>query len=185
MTKARFTDKTGEIHQPFILMSSIGTDAKKADGTANIKELQHLKEKNEFIQIYDKLAALQNEGSSDPGIHAVYDLILASKATSFATCSLTKYSDNLSARSRCTKKAYDVCKRCTSVSKVGKLASELRPRVSDKSTTYDCWPVDGDSQMVPLEKKQNSNWVGVSQMMPLKNASPVESANQVPAHKSP
>ena len=161
MTKASFTNETVDTKHPFLLMSSINTNAEEAD----TKELRHLKDSKEFVQIYDKIKKIPNQ--ADPGMMAVYDLILALKAKDFSTCSLKKYSEDLAAQSGCTPKGYDFCKKCAFVSKVGKLASALRPRAARNASTYDCWPVDGVSRGAPVAgvpraaDKQITRWLDV------------------------
>ena len=139
----------------FILISSTDENDQYVATTSN-QELQHLKENYEVILLND---LLNKQGIYDPEMIAVYDLIVALKATSFAACSLNtfwpggyRFSNDISTQLGCTRKAYDICKKCASVSKLGKIATALRRQRVDNSSTYDCWPVDG----LPSSPKNNS-----------------------------
>ena len=125
-------------HQ-FVLMSSLNKDTDLMwDGSKIIsgankaaqQALNFLVQDNGFLKIDDLLEKVNNV--HDPGMLAVYDLILAKKAKSFATCARDKGFG-------CNNATGSICELCNHVGKFGKLALELR-RNSPKDSSWACWP---------------------------------------------
>lgn len=68
----------------------------------------------------------------DSGMLAIYDLILAIKSRTFASCARDE-------NHGCDKYASKVCDRCNHIGKFGKLAISLR-RNFNMGTSWGCWP---------------------------------------------
>ena len=127
---------TSEDH-PFVLMTSLNLNPALmwsgsrsiAGGSSNSTEaLSFLLYDKGFYKIDDLLK--ETNKLNDPGMLAVYDLILAQKASKFATCAR----DGGHGCSSATRK---ICESCNHVGKFGKLALSLRKGRKD---TWGCWP---------------------------------------------
>lgn len=131
----------------FVLMSSLnenedmmwGGSRRIANGTTSQRALQYLLHDNGFIKI-DGLLEIQAKKSAydDPGMLAIYDLIIASKANNFATCARD-------GRNGCNKMTRRLCDSCNHVGKFGRLATSLRKKQrvdggGHQGSSYECWP---------------------------------------------
>ena len=116
--------------QPFILMSSLNTNADymwkgaklMAENSTSDQALQRLLDHG-FMKL-DQV--IDYPELQDPMMLAVYDLILAMKATKFVTCS-----------KRCSDDS--VCAACNWRGQFAGLAVSMRRDVENKSST-ECWP---------------------------------------------
>ena len=89
---------------------------------------------NGFLKV-DGLLKETDHKIQDPGILAIYDLILASKAKNFASCARH-------GKVGCdSKHARNICEKCNHVGKFGALAVTLRRQLSHPpDSTWECWP---------------------------------------------
>merc|ERR1712086_130381 len=154
-TKQSITNKIaargghGDIETPsFILMSSISEDPelmwgqakkmmmKKANNTAI--EALHLLEQNGMIK-FDKLINQAGIPILDSGMLAVYDLILATSANYFSTCS---HKDSSRRHGKCSHGDQRACRACNHLGKFAALALAMREEspVYSIGSTYGCWP---------------------------------------------
>ena len=131
----------------FMLMSSLNENEDKMwsgsrrianNGTTSQSALHYLLHDNGFIKI-DGLLEIQAKKSAydDPGMLAIYDLIIASKANNFATCARD-------GRNGCNKMTRRLCDSCNHVGKFGRLATSLRKKQrvdgGHQGSSYECWP---------------------------------------------
>ena len=123
----RARDFTNQKDTPFVLMSSLNTKwghmwsgaRKKAKNSQSKVALKSLMDSG-FL----KLDSMINASSSkDPGLLAVWDLIIATKANAFATC---------------TGECGDFCEKCNYKGNFGRLAVGLRDEAKKESMS--CWP---------------------------------------------
>ncbi len=112
---------------PFILMSSLNTQkehmwngARKRSNSTADAALKLLLNQEKFIKL-DTL--IQGENVKDPGLLAVWDIIIATKANRFATCA---------------KGCGEICQRCNHLGKFAAFAIEARSQ-SNRSS-HECWP---------------------------------------------
>ena len=144
MANATFVIHGAKVKHAFVLSSSVDTDPEKAEGTATTEKLRRLTAtQHDFVLMHDLVKIFRQRGLRDPGMLAVYDLILALKAERFAACAPTGFSDEASAKLRCAMETYAVCDECGFVSQLGKMAAALRREVVRKWLTYDCLPEEG------------------------------------------
>jgi hypothetical protein len=115
---------------PMVLMSSLNTRpsymwggaAEKAKNTSAQDALNFLIHDNGFTKL-DTI--IDEQDVKDPGMLAVWDLILAMKANEFATCTRECH-NNL------------ICSECNHLGNFAKFAVDMRSQVKRKSAS--CWP---------------------------------------------
>ena len=142
-TNATVKEESSQQHK-FVLMSSLNENEdmmwsgsrrivnSTANGTTLAQHaLQYLLRENGFIKI-DGLLEVQTKNSSynDLGMLAIYDLIIATKANNFATCT----------RDGCNKETKRLCDMCNHLGSFGRLAVSLREHHVDQRGSYECWP---------------------------------------------
>mmetsp|Transcript_42826 Transcript_42826/g.73070 ORF Transcript_42826/g.73070 Transcript_42826/m.73070 type:complete len:255 (+) Transcript_42826:199-963(+) len=129
-----------ERNHPFVLMTSLndnpsmmwGGSRRVAAGIQNNTGQQAL----DFLRAngFLKVDGLLNQTTIlDPGMLAVYDLILATKAKNFATCAR-------GGGSGCDPATLSLCERCNHIGKFGRLALSMRLTKSSDGVSYGCWP---------------------------------------------
>lgn len=146
---ANSTDQGEGRRHSFVLISSLNKDpdmmwtgsrrvvavSRQSNNTAN-HALDYLLQDNGFLKVDDLLK--QTISIADPGMLAVYDLILAIKATHFATCAR----DGVHG---CSVGNSLICQKCNHVGKFGKLAISMRQISSllhndTGGSSWECWP---------------------------------------------
>jgi hypothetical protein len=138
------TDEEESMHK-FVLLSSLNEDSDKMwSGSKSIADndkesvqnaLRYLLRDNGFIKIDDML---DNDHSQllDPGMLAVYDLIIATKANNFASCARH-------GKIGCSELAKKLCEECNHVGKFGHLAMLFRKQSLDTvGSSWECWPLE-------------------------------------------
>lgn len=113
---------------PFILMSSLNTQKehmwngarKKASNSTADAALRLLLNDQNFIKL-DTL--IEDENLKDPGLLAVWDVIIATKASGFATCA---------------RGCGEICQRCNHLGRFAAFAIEIRNKLNRSS--HECWP---------------------------------------------
>jgi hypothetical protein len=131
---------------PFIILTSLNKNASmmwagsrnivKGNHSTVIQALDMLRDQN-FLK-FDELMLGQMQ-IQNAGMLAIYDLILALKSKSFATCARDeKYGCNIG-------DAEQVCERCNHIGKFGRLAISLRKRslIHAHDSSWGCWPQPG------------------------------------------
>ena len=132
----------------FILMSSINEDpdlmwgeaeklmTKRANNTA--AEALRALERQGLVK-FDALLRAAGVPLRDPGLLAVYDLILAASARYFSTCA---YKAAMGHRGKCSHAAQRACRACNHLGKFAGLALAMRKDLPtySKESTYGCWP---------------------------------------------
>jgi hypothetical protein len=103
------------------------------------RALHYLLHENGFVKI-DGLLEIQAKETAydDPGMLAIYDLIVASKAKNFATCAR-------GGKKGCNKVTRHLCDSCNHVRKFGRLVISLRQMQAvdvglRRGSSYECWP---------------------------------------------
>lgn len=148
MTLANTTmEEEASSHHKFVLMSSLnenedmmwsGSRNSIANGNTSQRALHYLLHENGFISISGLLEMHAKKSAyNDPGMLAIYDLIIATKANNFATCARD-------GKAGCNKVSRNLCDSCNHVGKFGRLATSLRKeRHVDgrhRGSSYECWP---------------------------------------------
>ena len=113
---------------PFLLMSSLNMEEKfmwsgarkQAFNSTAQKALEFLTKEQDFWKL-DSL--LEEKHAKDQVLFAVWDLIIATRALNFATC---------------TKGCGGICTKCNHLGNFASLAAELRNHLHKDSQT--CWP---------------------------------------------
>lgn len=131
---------------PFIILTSLNKNASmmwagsknmvKGNHSTVIQALDMLRDQN-FLK-FDELMLGQMQ-IQNAGMLAIYDLILALKSKSFASCARDeKYGCN-------SGDAEQVCERCNHIGKFGSLAISLRKRslIHANDSSWGCWPQPG------------------------------------------
>jgi len=129
----------------FVLMSSLnenegmmwsGSRNSIANGTTTPQQaLHYLLHDNGFIKI-DGLLETQAKKvvHNNPGMLAIYDLIIATKANNFATCARD-------GKTGCNGVTRRLCDACNHVGKFGRLATSLRREDGDRrGSSFERWP---------------------------------------------
>ena len=124
---------------PVLLMSSLDKDITKMwNGDIQLRkggdpaEALDFLEKNGLVK-FDNLLKESNVVVRDPGMYAIYDLVLAASSRSFATCARGP---------ECTDLQNSVCNRCNYIGKFAQLAVDLRLETPGlEESTHKCWPV--------------------------------------------
>jgi len=91
---------------------------------------------NGFIKIDGLLEAqAETKKVDDQGMLAIYDLIIATKASNFATCAR-------GGKAGCNAVTNELCDACNHVGKFGHFAISLRKQKADRreSSSWECWP---------------------------------------------
>jgi hypothetical protein len=104
--------------------------------TSSQQALRYLLRDNGFIKIDGLLESQAKKvHSDDPGMLAIYDLIIATKAKSFATCARH-------GEAGCNQVSNRLCKACNHVGEFGRLATSLRKQSADHrlGSSWECWP---------------------------------------------
>lgn len=135
----------------FLLMTSLNKDpdmmwsgsrriavkANEGPGSPVSRALDFLLKDEGFLKVDNLMLAARNARAiDDPGMLAVYDLILATKARQFATCARD-------GGMGCNNSiAQQLCQRCNHVGKFGRLALSLRgmDRLHGNDASWGCWP---------------------------------------------
>jgi len=108
--------------------------------------LQYLLRDNGFIKIDGLLEAHSTKvHNDDPGMLAIYDLIIATKAINFATCAR-------GGEAGCNDVSRRLCDACNHIGKFGRLATLLRKQDAYHSlaSSWECWPSDDEKNMDDL-----------------------------------
>lgn len=147
----------GKASHSFLLMTSLNSDpskmwsgAKRLAGRSNGTAQQALKFllEDSFHKV-DDLVQQQNDEILDPGMLAVYNLILANEATQFATCAR----DGVLG---CNAETRRICESCNHIGKFGKLEFSLRKSsFKNKDTSWGCWP-QSDRERTKLKQKKKA-----------------------------
>ena len=129
----------------FVLLSSLNEDANKmwlgskhisSNQTESSQQaLQYLLRDNGFIKI-DGLLKTYAADDTDTGMLAIYDLIIASKASNFATCARD-------GKFGCNEATFQLCEACNHIGKFGSMATTLRKESGDnqgRGLSWECWP---------------------------------------------
>eukprot|EP00985_Skeletonema_marinoi_P015867 scaffold8315_cov116-Skeletonema_marinoi.AAC.1 len=96
--------------------------------------LHYLLHDNGFIKIDGLLEMQAKKVHNDPGMLAIYDLIIATKANNFATCARD-------GKTGCNGVTRRLCDACNHVGKFGRLATSLRKEDGDhRGSSFECWP---------------------------------------------
>jgi len=143
MTDATMKDEESSQHK-FVLMSSLnenedmmwsGSRNSIVNGTASSQQaLHYLLRDNGFIKIDGLLEMQAKKVHDDPGMLAIYDLIIATKANNFATCAK-------GGKTGCNGVTKRLCDACNHVGKFGRLATSLRKDDADhRGSSFECWP---------------------------------------------
>ena len=150
MTNNTAMTEEEESRHRFVLLSSLNEDSDKMwlgskviadnDKESVQNALTYLLRDNGFIKIDD---LLDNDHSQllDPGMLAVYDLIIATKANNFASCARH-------GQIGCTELAKKLCEECSHVGKFGHLATLIRKNSLDTvGSSWECWPVEENTSL--------------------------------------
>eukprot|EP00984_Skeletonema_dohrnii_P004621 scaffold1634_cov118-Skeletonema_dohrnii-CCMP3373.AAC.19 len=146
MMTSNTTRKDEESSQhKFVLMSSLnenedmmwsGSRNSIVNGTTTTPQqaLHYLLHDNGFIKIDGLLEMQAKKVHNDPGMLAIYDLIIATKANNFATCARD-------GKTGCNGVTRRLCDACNHVGKFGRLATSLRKEDGDhRGSSFECWP---------------------------------------------
>jgi len=146
MMTSNATRKDEESSQhKFVLMSSLnenedmmwsGSRNSIVNGTTTTPQqaLHYLLHDNGFIKIDGLLEMQAKKVHNDPGMLAIYDLIIATKANNFATCARD-------GKTGCNGVTRRLCDACNHVGKFGRLATSLRKEDGDhRGSSFECWP---------------------------------------------
>jgi len=148
LLKKRFQDNDteGGGNHSFLLLTSLNKNAEmmwsgsrqiaKTSSTSNntaLAALNYLMEEQGFLK-FDEL--MGNRSIEDPGMLAVYDLIVATKSKDFASCARDKGHG-------CSDVSTQMCEKCNHVGKFGGLAISLRDSsdMHTKDSSWGCWPM--------------------------------------------
>jgi hypothetical protein len=134
----------------FVLMSSLNENedlmwlgARDTIGNSTKSSqiaLQYLLRDNGFIKIDGLLEARSTKvHNDDPGMLAIYDLIIATKAINFATCSR-------GGEAGCSDVSHRLCDACNHIGNFGRLATSLRKQNTYHSlaSSWECWPSEDE-----------------------------------------
>jgi hypothetical protein len=143
-TTARKEEESSQ--HKFVLMSSLNENedmmwSGSRNTIANLTTSSHqalhylLRDKG-FIKIDGLLESQAKKVHiDDPGMLAIYDLIIATKAKNFATCARH-------GEAGCNQVSNRLCDACNHVGKFGRLATSLRKQNADHrlGSSWECWP---------------------------------------------
>ena len=133
---------TAENH-PFILITSLNKNASMMWGgsrkiannnCSTVNQALDLLSDHGFLK-FDELLMQEIGLLNDPGMLAIYDLILAQKSKGFASCAID------GGHGCSANHAVKLCNRCNHVGKFGKLAISLRKSSPEhvKKSSWGCW----------------------------------------------
>jgi len=133
---------SNDLNHKFFLMSSLDKDItkmwngeKQLGSSGSPAEALDILESNGLLK-FDQLLQESNVYIKDPGMLAIYDLILAKLSKTFSTCA----ADVEGSPSSCTDYQRGVCSHCNYLGKFARLAIDTRLANSLESNT--CWPVE-------------------------------------------
>lgn len=144
-----------DVSHPFLLMTSVNEDSNQqwngailgdiaSNGTP--KEALDILANDGFVR-FDQLMRDANVPVQDPGMLGVYDLILATMAQYFATCTNAPGGQGggkgKGVPPGCTEEQRRICNECNYIGKFARLATDMRLEKTPglEELTLGCWPV--------------------------------------------
>ena len=144
MSSNNSTETGAESTHKFVLLSSLNEDSNKMwedsnkmwEGSRNTSDeksvreaLRYLLHDNGFVKIDNLLE--KDHKLRDPGMLAIYDLIIAAKANYFASCARN-------GEIGCTEASRRLCEECNYIGKFGRMVAVIRK----EKATMECWPTE-------------------------------------------